>query len=98
MLPSIGKRLEHYTTQNPEEVLLVSLSVRGNLDQVVIFRGYSSSLTRPTAFDPDVPVLPLEAEILKIDRLQSPYDPQAPRYLQQGLIWEEMELLLQGLI
>jgi len=49
---------------------------------------------RPTAFDPDVPVLPPEANIVTIDRVASPYNPNAPRYLQQGLTWETMEQLL----
>jgi hypothetical protein len=49
---------------------------------------------RPTAFDPDVPVLPPQAKIVTIDRVASPYNPDAPRYLQQGLTWETMQQLL----
>jgi hypothetical protein len=49
---------------------------------------------RPTAFDPDVPVLPEEAKIVSIDRVASPYNPDAPHYLQQGLTWETMQQLL----
>ena len=49
---------------------------------------------RPTSFDPDIPVLPPEAKIIRIDRVASPYNPDAPRYLQQGLTWEAMQPLL----
>lgn len=83
-------RLEQYTLRHPQEVLLAQALVDGEPDQVVIFRGFSSSLMRPTAFDPDVPVLPETATIQTIDRLQGPYTPDQPRYLQQGLTWAEM--------
>jgi len=39
----------------------------GESDQIAIFKGFSSSLMRPTAFDPEVPVLPDKAKILTID-------------------------------
>lgn len=87
-------RLEQYTAKRSHEVLLVTAEVNGERDQVAIFRGFSSSLMRPTAFDPDIPVLPEDAEILTIDRLQAPYNPQQPRYLQQGLTWDTMLPLL----
>ncbi|MBD2771733.1 hypothetical protein [Iningainema tapete] len=93
-MQSIGKRLEQYTTKRPQEVLLVSVEIAGEEDQIAIFRGFSSSLMRSTAFDPDVPVLPDEAKIVKIDRVASPYHPESPRYIQQGLTWESMLTLL----
>jgi hypothetical protein len=93
-MDSIGKRLEQYTTKRPQEVLLVTVEVAGEQDTIAIFKGFSSSLMRPTAFDPDVPVLPDEANILNIDRVASPYNPDVPRYIQQGLSWSAMEALL----
>lgn len=90
----IGSQLEQYTLKRPQEVLLVTAIIAGETDQVAIFRGFSSSLMRPTAFDPDVPVLPQDATILTIDRLTSPYDPNQPHYIQQGLTWETMQPLL----
>lgn len=93
-VPSPGSRLERYTEKCPHEVLLVMAEVEAEPDQIVIFRGFSSSLMRSTAFDPDVPVLPDRAVILTIDRLLGPYDPANPRYLQQGLTWETMQPLL----
>ncbi len=91
---SIGQRLEQYTIKYPQEVLLVTAQIAGEEDQIAIYKGFSSSLMRPTAFDPDVPVIPPEAEIVKIDRVASPYNPAAPRYIQQGLTWEAIQPLL----
>lgn len=92
-----GQRLEHYTEKRPQEVLLVTVDIDGERDQVAIFRGFSSSLMRSTAFDPDLPVLPSHAVIKSIDRLKSPYSPSNPRYIQQNLTWEEMQPLLEAL-
>ncbi|MGP1375553.1 MAG: DUF7734 family protein [Almyronema sp.] len=91
---SIGQQLEQYTLKRPAEVLRVRAEVAGEEDEVLIFRGFSSSLVRSTAFDPDVPVLPPEAKIIEIDRLRGPYLPTAPQYIAQGLTWEEFEPLL----
>jgi hypothetical protein len=91
---SIARRLEQYTIKRPQEVLIVKAEIDGESNEIVIFKGFSSSLVRSTAFDPDVPVLPEGAKILSIDRIASPYKPDSPRYLQQGLSWETMESLL----
>ena len=91
---SVGKRLEQYTAIATHEVLLVNVEIEGEIDQIAIFKGFSSSLVRPTAFDPEVPVLPNKAKILTIDRVASPYNPQFPRYIQQGLTWETIQPLL----
>lgn len=81
------QKLEQYTLKNPQEVLLVEANVGGEADEVMVFRGFSSSLMRPTAFDPDVPVLPEDAEIAAIHRLQSPYSPDNPRYIERNISW-----------
>lgn len=88
-------RLEQYTLKHPQEVLLVKAEVNGELDELMVFKGFSSSLVRSTAFDPDVPVLPAHAEIIQIDRAYSPYNPDAPHYIQQGLSWHMMQSLLK---
>ncbi|MEH2247440.1 DUF7734 family protein [Nostoc sp.] len=90
----IGKRLEQYTAKRPQEILLVTVEIADEQDTIAVFKGFSSSLMRPTAFDADVPVLPDGAIILNIDRVASPYNPEAPRYIQQGLSWEAMQALL----
>jgi hypothetical protein len=91
---AIGYRLEQYTIKRPQEVLLVTAEIAGEPDQVAIFKGFSSSLMRSTASDPDVPVLPEDAKIVAIDRLKSPFNPAMPQYIQPGLTWEEMQPLL----
>lgn len=92
---TIGYRLEQYTLRRPQEVLIVMAEVEGEPDQITIFKGFSSSLMRPTAFDPDVPMLPETAKVISIDRLQSPYNPTNPRYIQTGLSLAEMQSLLE---
>lgn len=94
MSPSF--RLEQYTLRHPQAVLRVLARVDGEADEILIFRGFSSSLVRPTAFDPDVPVLPESAEIDAIDILAGPYNPEQPRYLHQGLSWTEMQVFLEA--
>ncbi|MEZ2234462.1 MULTISPECIES: hypothetical protein [unclassified Microcoleus] len=94
MTDSIARRLEQYTVKRPQEVLIVKVESEGELDEISIFKGFSSSLVRSTAFDPDIPVLPEGAKIISVDRLAGPYNPNNPRYLQQGLSWETMQSLL----
>jgi len=94
MSNSVAQRLEHYTVKRSQEVLLVTVLVAEEEDQIAIFKGYSSSLMRPTAFDPDIPVLPDNAKIISIDRLFAPYNPSSPHYIQQGLTWETLQPLL----
>ncbi|HEY9783226.1 MAG TPA: hypothetical protein V6D09_24195 [Leptolyngbyaceae cyanobacterium] len=97
MKESVGKRLEKYTAIASQEVLLVTAEIASEIDHIAIFKGFSSSLMRPTAFDPEVPVLPDNATIISIDRVASPYNPDSPRYIQRGLTWETIQpLLLQA--
>lgn len=92
----LATRLENYTIKHPQEVLLVHAQIEGETDQVIIFRGFSSSLVRPTAFDPEVPTLPADAVIQQIDRLKSPYQPQSPQYLEQGLTLADLIAKLEA--
>ncbi|MDB9313258.1 hypothetical protein PN462_09125 [Spirulina sp. CS-785/01] len=93
MTQSPGKRLEAYTLKRPQEVLIVTAEIEGTEDQVLIYKGFSSSLRQGTAFDPDIPILPDTAQILTIDRIASPYTPDKPQYIEQGLTWEQMQPL-----
>jgi hypothetical protein len=86
-----GQQLEIYSSNHPQEVLLVELKIDDELDEVMIFKGFSSSLMRSTAFDPDVSVISDRAEILAVTRLAAPYKPNQPNYLQQGITWEEFQ-------
>lgn len=92
MTDSLERRLEKYTLKHPQEVLIVTVRIGEEEDQIAIFKGFSSSLMRPTAFDPDVPLLPEDAEIISIDRVASPYNPNEPRYIEQGLSGDAIAL------
>ena len=41
----------------------------------------------------DSPMLSDEAKIISIDRIESPYNPNDPNYIEKGLTWEQMENL-----
>ena len=87
MLPI--QRLEQYTFRFPQEVLMLSAQVNGEEDVVVVFRGFSSSLVNPTAADPEIPVLSEAAVIETVDRLQGPYSPDNPQYLERDIPWAD---------
>lgn len=94
MSSSLEQRLQQYTLKRPHEVLLVSVEIDGQPDEVAIFKGFSSSLVNPTAFDPEVPVLPENAKILLIDRVHSPYNPNDPQYIEKEISWEDFQQVL----
>lgn len=89
----LSRRLEQYTLKRPQEVLLISAEIEGEADEILVFKGFSSSLMRSTAFNPDIPVLPETAKIVECDRLNSPYNPDNPQYIQQGLSLDSLEAL-----
>ncbi len=74
--------------------MLVKVEIDGEIDEVAIFKGFSSSLMRSTAFDPDVPVIPDKATIITIDRATAPYNPSQPTYIERDLTWESFQSLL----
>jgi len=94
MVKTIGDRLEKYTTIHPEVLMVTLQTSAGEEDIVVIYGGFSSSLVKPTNFDPDIPIIEAEATITNIDRLASPYNPDQPQYIQEGLSLTAMEKLL----
>lgn len=80
---SLLARLEELSRGRPDRVLRLS----GNLPaepggepeafELLIFRGFSSSTTHPTAFDPDRPALPEGSTITGAELLQGPLLPGA---------------------
>ena len=91
---SVEKRLEEYTLKRPQEVLRIRTKNDSEIDEILIFKGFSSYLSKATPKDPDVPLIAEKAIIVTIDRLKSPYRPSDPDYIQKGLSWEEVEELL----
>ena len=49
--------------------------------ELLIFRGFSSSISHPTAFDPDQPALPPQAQVQTAELLQAPLNPSAEECL-----------------
>ncbi|MEO1133013.1 MAG: hypothetical protein AAFX40_09940 [Cyanobacteria bacterium J06639_1] len=94
MPPMPAERLEAYSDRHPDEVLLVDLNVDGESDRVLVFRGYSSSLVRPTAADLSVPVIPPDADIEAVSRLHAPYHPNDPKYIDRDVDWSRFDALL----
>ncbi|NQV10763.1 MAG: hypothetical protein HQ527_06330 [Cyanobacteria bacterium] len=54
--------------------------------ELLIFRGFSSSVTHPTAFDPDQAALPPEARLESADLLQGPLNPRDEQLLAGPLV------------
>ena len=82
--------LEAISRERPDRVL----RLRGDLPgadgatepfELLIFRGFSSSVSHPTAFDPDQPALPADATIVTAELLQGPYSPSEEQLLRGPL-------------
>ncbi|MCS6959456.1 MAG: hypothetical protein RMK91_05335 [Pseudanabaenaceae cyanobacterium SKYGB_i_bin29] len=91
----LERQLEEYTTKHKDEALLVTIVVDDEEQQLIVFRGFTSSLTNPTPANPEEPVIPPGAELKTIDRVRAPYNPAAPVYLQRGLTWQDWQSLTE---
>jgi hypothetical protein len=95
MSEPISLRLEQYTLKRRKEVLIVNLkTVSGEPDMVMVYGGFSSSLMRGTASDPDIPIIAPDSKIVSIDRVASPYEPNNPEYIEKGLTLTTMKKIL----
>jgi hypothetical protein len=90
----INEALETYTRKRPTEILLVRVRIDGSDEEVLVFRGASSYLTRATPTDSGQPVIPDGAELLGVDRQQAPYHPITPIVLDANLQMEALRTLL----
>lgn len=90
-MTTLNQRLEAYSLKCPQEVLIVTINADGVEDRIMIYKGFSSSLCQATAYDPDVPLIPETAKVISVDRAKSPYNPQNPEYVEQGLTLSQME-------
>ena len=78
--------LEVISREHPDRVLRLRGELPGEEGQpeafeLLIFRGFSSSVSHPTAFDPDQPALPANARIDGAELLQGPLSPTDERLL-----------------
>ncbi|MEB3264644.1 MAG: hypothetical protein VKJ66_09765 [Synechococcus sp.] len=84
--------LEERSRERPDRVLRLRGQLPGAGDppgveepfELLIFRGFSSSVSHPTAFDPDQPALPAEARIEEAELLQGPLNPAEERSLRMA--------------
>jgi hypothetical protein len=78
-------QLEQRSRSRADRVLRLrgDLPVDGGWEpfELLIFRGFSSSVSHPTAFDPDCPALPEGARIAGAELLQGPLNPAAEQPL-----------------
>jgi hypothetical protein len=70
-------RLEELSRDRPDRLLRLrgTLLPQGEPFELLIFRGFSSSVSHPTAFDPDQPALPSGALVEQAELLQGPLNP-----------------------
>ncbi|KAK9091457.1 hypothetical protein Sjap_024634 [Stephania japonica] len=87
--------LESYTEYKRNEALLVRAMVDDQEEEVLIFKGFSSSLSYGTSPDPSRSVLPARAVITSIDRVKGPFDPSNIEYIEKGLTLDAFKPRLQ---
>ena len=67
--------LEERTRQHPDRVVRLQGVIEDQLFELLIFRGFSSSTTHATEFDPDASVLPQGTQLEQAELLQGPLNP-----------------------
>lgn len=86
--------LEEISRQRPDRVLRLvgTLPASGEDEpfELLIFRGFSSSVSHPTAFDPDQPALSEAARIEAAQLLAGPLNPAAEQVLVGPMAVEEL--------
>ncbi|MED6132766.1 hypothetical protein PIB30_021893 [Stylosanthes scabra] len=83
--------LEYYSQSARGEALLVHAIVDQEEVDVLIFKGFSSSLSYSTSPDLTRSILPERAVIKTIDRIKGPFDPDNIVYLQKDVTWEDFK-------
>ena len=72
---ALVQALEERTRVQPQRVVRLRGQVGDEPFELLIFRGFSSSTTHPTAFDPDASVLPEGTSLEQAELLQGPLSP-----------------------
>ena len=86
----IVRAIEERSRNHPDRVVRLLGSVGDEPLEVLIFRGFSSSTTHPTAFDPDTSVLPQGTRLDRADLLQGPLTPSSETLLVGGMTPEDL--------
>ena len=71
------QKLEERTRLQPDRVVRLHGVVGAEPFELLIFRGFSSSTTHATAFDPDATVLPDGTQLQRAELLQGPLNPDS---------------------
>ena len=81
MVSELLAQLEGLSRSRPDRVLRLTGDLPGEEGlepfELLIFRGFSSSVSHPTAFDPDQPALPESARLCSAELLIGPLNPTA---------------------
>ena len=72
---TLVQALEERTRLEPQRVVRLRGQVGDEPFELLIFRGFSSSTTHPTAFDPAASVLPEGTSLDQVELLQGPLSP-----------------------
>ena len=88
------QELEERTRLSADRVVRLHGSVGDEPFELLIYRGFSSSTTHPTAFDPDASVLPEDTRLEWAELLQGPLNPAGERRLAGPL--NPQDLLTQA--
>ncbi|PUZ37351.1 hypothetical protein GQ55_9G112700 [Panicum hallii var. hallii] len=84
-------RMERYTEDARDQALLVKARVDDEVEVVLVFKGFSSSLSGGTAADPSRSILPERAIIQSVDVVKGPFDPNNIEYLEKGVEWDDFK-------
>ncbi|XP_024994624.1 uncharacterized protein LOC112527981 [Cynara cardunculus var. scolymus] len=87
--------LEFYSQVAKNEALLVKAVVDDEEVEILVFKGFSSSLSSGTSFDPTRSILPAKAVIKCIDRVKGPFDPSNIDYIEKDLTVEAFKTVVQ---
>ena len=87
---ALVQELEERTRLNPDRVVRLHGFVLDEPFELLIFRGFSSSTTHPTAFDPDTSVLPEGIRLDWAELLQGPLNPAGETRLAGPLNPEDL--------
>ncbi|MAR07915.1 MAG: hypothetical protein CL862_12550 [Cyanobium sp. NAT70] len=71
----IVRALEQRSQSHPDRVVRLTGRLDDQSFELLIFRGFSSSTTHPTSFDPDASVLPEGTLLEQAELLQGPLNP-----------------------
>ncbi|CAM8935857.1 unnamed protein product [Rhodiola kirilowii] len=87
--------LEFYSQSAKQEALIVKATVDDSEEEILIFKGFSSSLSYGTSPDPSKSILPARAVVKAIDRVKGPFNPTDIQYIEKGLTLDDFKARLR---